>query len=182
MLASLIPGNFQFQLTQAEKADVVANCDHIQNLKFSKALPFAFTEHGAIQAANVVAIGQAVVIGIYVVRLFVQFRKFLDARKRLSLRAHTLAQSKLPVENRQGFGDFDSTSNKINEGSMKVSKGLEFPVVALPCVGHMPAQGVRERGGAGVLCGGFAGYAASVNKPKRRHNRRICKEISIAKE
>ena len=28
---------------------------------------------------------------------------------------------------------------------MKVSKGLEFPVVALPGVGHMPAKGEDEQ-------------------------------------
>ncbi|MCW2312230.1 ORF6N domain-containing protein [Rhodoferax antarcticus] len=39
------PSDFLFQLTQDEKTEVVANCDHLQNLKFSKALPFAFTEH-----------------------------------------------------------------------------------------------------------------------------------------
>lgn len=49
------PSDFLFQLTADEKTEVVANCDHLQNLKFSKALPFAFTEHGAIQAANVLA-------------------------------------------------------------------------------------------------------------------------------
>jgi len=37
------------RLTPAEKTEVVANCDHLQKLKFSKVLPFAFTEHGAIQ-------------------------------------------------------------------------------------------------------------------------------------
>jgi hypothetical protein len=47
------PADFLFQLTAAEKAEVVANCDHLTKLKFSKALPYAFTEHGAIQAANV---------------------------------------------------------------------------------------------------------------------------------
>ena len=38
-------------------------------------LPFAFTEHGAIQAANVLASSQAVEMGIYVVRAFVQLRQ-----------------------------------------------------------------------------------------------------------
>ena len=33
------PSDFLFQLTQDEKAEVVANCDHLQNLTFSKALP-----------------------------------------------------------------------------------------------------------------------------------------------
>jgi hypothetical protein len=41
-------------------------------------LPFVFTEHGAIQAANVLASAQAVEMGIYVVRDFVQMRKALS--------------------------------------------------------------------------------------------------------
>ncbi len=73
------PSDFLFQLTQDEKTEVVAHCDHLQNLKFSKALPFAFTEHGAIQAANVLASSQAVEMGIYVVRAFVQLRQALSA-------------------------------------------------------------------------------------------------------
>ena len=73
--AARFPADFMFQLTAGEKAEVVANCDHLQKLKFSKALPFAFTEHGAIQAANVLASAQAVEMGIYVVRAFVQMRK-----------------------------------------------------------------------------------------------------------
>ena len=83
ILTSLMPRDFLFQLTQAEKSGVVANCDHFQNLTFHKAPPFAFTEHGAIQATNVL--------------------------------------------------------------TMKVSKGLEFPLVALPGVWHMPATGGMGR-------------------------------------
>lgn len=82
------PADFLFQLTAAEKAEVVAHCDHLQKLKFSKVLPYAFTEHGAIQAANVLASAQAVEMGIYVVRAFVQLREALstnaDASKRLA--------------------------------------------------------------------------------------------------
>lgn len=33
------PSDFLFQLTADEKTEVVANCDHLRNLKFSKALP-----------------------------------------------------------------------------------------------------------------------------------------------
>jgi hypothetical protein len=82
------PSDFMFQMNTDEKAEVVANCDHLQKLKFSKALPYAFTEHGAIQAANVLASAQAVEMGIYVVRAFVQLRQALstnaDVLKRLS--------------------------------------------------------------------------------------------------
>ena len=82
------PGDFLLQLNAAEKAEVVANCDHLQKLKFSKALPYAFTEHGAIQAANVLASAQAVEMGIYVVRAFVRLRlaasTHADLAKRLA--------------------------------------------------------------------------------------------------
>lgn len=37
--ADRFPGDFMFQLTAQEKAEVIANCDHLQKLKFSKALP-----------------------------------------------------------------------------------------------------------------------------------------------
>jgi len=47
------PPDFAFLLTSGEKNEVVANCDHLRRLKFSPVLPHAFTEHGAIMAANV---------------------------------------------------------------------------------------------------------------------------------
>ena len=47
------PERFVFRLTAKERAEVVANCDHLQKLKFSPVLPHAFTEHGAIMAATV---------------------------------------------------------------------------------------------------------------------------------
>lgn len=86
--AGRFPSDFLFRLTSAEKAEVVTNCDHLQKLKFSKVLPYAFTEHGAIQAANVLASAQAVEMGIYVVRAFVRLREALstnaDVAKRLA--------------------------------------------------------------------------------------------------
>ncbi|WP_238990822.1 3'-5' exonuclease [Acidovorax sp. ST3] len=71
--------------------------------------------------------------------------------KTRDLGARPLAQRKLSGENRLGFGDFDPTSNKIKVMTMKVSKGLEFPVVALPGVGDMPAAGKNEKEAARVF-------------------------------
>jgi len=86
--AACFPQDFMLQLDASEKAEVISNCDHLQKLKFSKALPYAFTEHGAIQAANVLASAQAVEMGIYVVRAFVQLRQasalHADLAKRLT--------------------------------------------------------------------------------------------------
>ena len=65
--------------------------------------------------------------------------------KTRDLCAQVLHQRGLPLENRVGTGDFDPDSDKIKVMTMKVSKGLEFPVVALPGVGHMPAPGQDEK-------------------------------------
>lgn len=84
------PADFLFQLTAAEKQEVVANCDHLARLKFSKSLPYAFTEHGAIQAANVLASPQAIEVGVYVVRAFVHLRELVVSNKELALRLDEL--------------------------------------------------------------------------------------------
>ncbi len=39
------PEDFGFRLTEEEKTEVVAKCDHLHKLKNSPALPYAFTEH-----------------------------------------------------------------------------------------------------------------------------------------
>jgi len=54
------PPDFMFQVSEPEKAEVVANCDHLQKLKFSPVLPYAFTEYGAIMAASVLNTERAV--------------------------------------------------------------------------------------------------------------------------
>ncbi len=40
------PVDFMFQLTDKEKEEVIANCDHLVRIKFSRTNPYVFTEHG----------------------------------------------------------------------------------------------------------------------------------------
>jgi hypothetical protein len=75
------PEDFMFRLTKAEKAEVVTICDHLSRLKFSPSLPYAFTEHGAIMAANVLNSPRAVRASVYVVRAFVKLREALATNK-----------------------------------------------------------------------------------------------------
>ena len=86
------PADFMFQLTPIEKAEVVTNCDHLAKLKFSKSLPFAFTEHGAIQAANLLNSQQAIAMGIYVVRAFVRLRELVTTNHDLAQRLTDLEE------------------------------------------------------------------------------------------
>ena len=78
------PPDFAFQLTAAEKAEVVANCDHLARLKFSPVLPRAFTEHGAIMAATVLNSPRAVQMSVFVVRAFVKMRAVLTDTRELA--------------------------------------------------------------------------------------------------
>jgi hypothetical protein len=47
------PIDFRFQLSDVEKQEVVTKCDHLARLRYAKARPYAFTEHGALMVANV---------------------------------------------------------------------------------------------------------------------------------
>ncbi|MFA7255254.1 MAG: ORF6N domain-containing protein [Candidatus Omnitrophota bacterium] len=78
------PADFMFRLTREEKKEVVANCDHLKQLKFSSTLPNAFTEYGAIMLATVLNTRLAVRMSLQVVRAFVRLREILATHKDLA--------------------------------------------------------------------------------------------------
>lgn len=85
------PEDFMFRLTREEaeysrSQFAILNGRRGSNIKYS---PNAFTEHGAIQVANVLHSKLAVEMGIYVVRAFVQLRSLLASNKEL---AHQFAE------------------------------------------------------------------------------------------
>ena len=90
--AGRFPEDFCSQLSPAEKAEVVANCDHLARLKFSPSLPYAFTGHGAIMAANVLNSARAVKMSVHVVRAFVRLRELIASHKELVKRLDELEQ------------------------------------------------------------------------------------------
>ena len=71
--------------------------------------------------------------------------------KTMDLCADALHQRKLPFNVRKRTGEYNPAADAIQIMTMKVSKGLEFPVVALPGVGHMPASGEDEADAARVF-------------------------------
>ena len=86
------PVDFMFRLTAAEKSEVVANCDHLANLKFSKTLPIAFTEHGAIMAASILNSTRAVELSVFVIRAFVAIRHAITTNKQIAEKVAQLEQ------------------------------------------------------------------------------------------
>jgi hypothetical protein len=78
------PKDFMFQLTEVEKEEVVTICDHLNPLKFSPQLPFAFTEQGVAMLSSVLNSERAIQVNIAIMRAFVKIRQFLSTHKELA--------------------------------------------------------------------------------------------------
>lgn len=86
------PEDFVFQLSEQEKTEVVTICDHLESLKFSAHLPYAFTEHGALMLASVLKSPRAVQVSIQVVRVFLKLREFLASHRDLARKLASLEE------------------------------------------------------------------------------------------
>ena len=84
------PEDFMFQPTEAEKTEVVTNCDHLAKIRFSPHLPYAFTEHGALMLANVLNSERAALTSVQVVRAFLRLRQMLASNVELSRKLSAL--------------------------------------------------------------------------------------------
>ena len=85
--AKRFPSDFMFKLTAAESESLLRSRSQIAILKRGtniKYLPLAFTEQGAIMAANVLNSPEAVRMSVFVVRAFVQMRDLLGSTKELA--------------------------------------------------------------------------------------------------
>ena len=84
--AKRFPTDFLFQLTEKEAESLLPMRSQIataykRNVRF---LPYAFTENGAIMAANVLNSPEAVRMSVFVVRAFVKMRELLGGTKELA--------------------------------------------------------------------------------------------------
>lgn len=87
------PHDFMFRLTRTEVQEIAASRSQSvilkrgQNIKY---LPYAFTEHGAIMAANVLNSPRAVQMSVFVVRAFVRLRQMIITHKELAAKLREL--------------------------------------------------------------------------------------------
>ena len=72
------PSDFLFDLTRDEITSISQTVTSLGNLKFSKQVR-AFTEHGALMAANLLNTPRAVAMSVYVIRAFIKIREDLAA-------------------------------------------------------------------------------------------------------
>ena len=82
--AKRFPPDFLFQLTSAEADNLKSQFATSSLHGGRRKLPYAFTENGAIMAANVLNSPEAVRMSVFVVRAFVQMRDLLGGTKELA--------------------------------------------------------------------------------------------------
>ncbi|WP_108822197.1 ORF6N domain-containing protein [Dysgonomonas sp. Marseille-P4361] len=74
---SRFPEDFMFELTKSEWQEVITICDNLpQTVKFSPALPFAFTEQGVAMLSSVLRSQKAIEVNISIMRAFVALRQY----------------------------------------------------------------------------------------------------------
>ena len=87
------PADFMFRLTVQELTSLrsqIATSNNASERGGRRYLPLAFTEHGALMAANVLSSGRAVKVAIYVVRAFVELREAVARHQELAKRLDEL--------------------------------------------------------------------------------------------
>ncbi len=127
--ADRFPEDFVFQLSKAEADGIsrsqIAALNRPEILKSQiatsswggarRALPYAFTEHGAIMAANVLNSKQAVKASVFVVRAFVQLRQLLATHHELAAKLDQL-EAKLSEHDERFTLVFDAIRELMEEG------------------------------------------------------------------
>jgi hypothetical protein len=84
---SRFPEDFMFQLSKDEAEALTSQIAMSKTGRGGRrTLPWAFTEHGALQAANILNSTRAVAMSVYVIRAFIRLREELAANTTLEKR------------------------------------------------------------------------------------------------
>ena len=79
------PEDFMFQLTAKEWADLTSQiATGSQRHRDPRFTPYAFTEHGALMAANILRSERAIQMSVFVVRAFIRMRQMLIEQRGLA--------------------------------------------------------------------------------------------------
>ena len=77
------PEDFMFQLSNAEKNELIANCDRFKSLKHSTSNPYVFTEQGIAMLSSILNSDRAIEVNIQIMRTFVKLRELMLVHKDL---------------------------------------------------------------------------------------------------
>ncbi len=120
------PESFRFELTKEEVGEVVANCDHLQSLKFRPTLPYAFTEQGIGQLSTVVHSKIAIERSIMIMNAFVAMRRFMVQNAGILMRIAHLEKHQIETDQKM-----DMLLDRMDKQSPKL---LPEQIFATGCV------------------------------------------------
>lgn len=120
------PSSFRFELTKDEVNEVVANCDHLQSLKFRPTLPFAFTEQGIGQLSTVVHSKIAIERSIMIMNAFVAMRRFMVQNAEILMRIAHLEKHQIETDQKM-----DMLLDRMDKQSPKL---LPEQIFATGCI------------------------------------------------
>ena len=89
------PEDFAFRLTKSESADLKSQIVISNGRGGIRKLPWAFTEHGSLMAANILRTERAAHMAIFVIRAFVRLREHIAANAAILRRLAEIDQTLL---------------------------------------------------------------------------------------
>ena len=113
--AERFPKDFMFQLNKKEWQELITNSDKLpEGVKFSPALPYAFTEHGITMLASILKSKKAILMNIAIVRAFIALKQFALNYKEL---AHQIKELKETTSNHNAQLNhiYDALENLLDE-------------------------------------------------------------------
>ena len=147
--AEKFPSDFMFQLTGEEFDSLRCQAGTLKTGRgqHRKYLPYAFTEHGAIMAANVLNSPQAVQMSVFVVRAFLKMRAVLTDTRQLAKKLAELEadlKSRLDVHEVAIVEILQRVMNLLDPppGPELPSREMGFHVKV---AGEADAKGMRKR-------------------------------------
>ena len=95
------PERFRFQLTKEETDKLVAICDHLKPLKYSKVTPYVFTEQGISMLSTALHNPTDIAVSIKIMDAFVSMRRFIATNAQLFQRLETIEYHQLEMKQHQ---------------------------------------------------------------------------------
>ena len=112
------PKDFMFQINTKEKEAIIKVYKHLEPLKFSRTLPFVFTEHGAVMLASVLNSDTAILMNIQIVRVFTKMKELLLSNKDILFKLERLEKD--VTENKQDIAMiFEALKQLLNPQKQK---------------------------------------------------------------
>ncbi|MCL2335763.1 MAG: ORF6N domain-containing protein [Endomicrobia bacterium] len=115
------PQDFMFQLNNAEKNELVTNCDHLKALRFSYSNPYVFTEQGVAMLSSVLSSKRAVEVNIHIIRAFVEMRKFMISNAQVFQRLDTIELKQLKTDEK-----LEKVFEAMSENQIVPKQGVFF--------------------------------------------------------